>query len=45
MSLGNRQRFYARTVNVYMQPIEAGVKQTFDAIYSELPTPKMRAGL
>jgi integrase len=24
------------TVNVYMQPIEAGVKQTLDAIYSEL---------
>ena len=33
------------TVNVYMQPIEAGVKQTLDAIYSELTTPKMRAGL
>jgi hypothetical protein len=44
MSLGNRQRFYARTV-VYMQPIEADVKQTLDAIYSELTTPKMRAGL
>jgi len=28
-----------------MQPIEAGVKQTLDAIYSELTTPKMRAGL
>jgi hypothetical protein len=24
------------TVNVYMQPIEAGVKSTLDAIYSEL---------
>jgi len=33
------------TVNVYMQPIEAGVKQTLDAIYSELTTPKIRAGL
>jgi len=33
------------SVNVYMQPIEAGVKQTLDAIYSELTTPKMRAGL
>ena len=33
------------TVNVYMQPIEAGVKQTLDAIYRELTTPKMRAGL
>ena len=31
------------TVNVYMQPIEAGVKQTLDAIYSELTTPKVRA--
>ena len=30
------------TVNVYMQPIEAGVKQTLDAIYSELTTPEMR---
>jgi len=24
------------TVNVYMQPIESGVKQTLDAIYVEL---------
>ena len=24
------------TVNVYMQPIEEGVKQTLDAIYTEL---------
>jgi hypothetical protein len=24
------------TVNVYMQPIEAGVKQTLNAIYAEL---------
>jgi len=24
------------TVNVYTQPIEAGVRQTLDAIYSEL---------
>ncbi|MGA8441813.1 MAG: hypothetical protein WB762_24275 [Candidatus Sulfotelmatobacter sp.] len=32
-------------VNVYMQPIEASVKQTLDAIYSELTTPEMRAGL
>ena len=24
------------TVNVYMQPIEEGVKQTLDAIYAEL---------
>ena len=31
------------TVNVYMQPIEAGVKQTLDAIYSELTTPEVRA--
>jgi len=29
------------TVNVYMQQIEAGVKQTLDAIYSELTTPEM----
>ena len=28
------------TVNVYMQSIEAGVKQTIDAIYSELTTPE-----
>jgi hypothetical protein len=33
------------TVNVYMQSIEAGVKQTLDAIYSELTTPEMRAEL
>jgi integrase len=33
------------TVNVYMQQIEAGVKQTLDAIYSELTTPKVRAVL
>ena len=32
------------TVNIYMQPIEAGVKQTLDAIYSELTTPEVRAG-
>ena len=29
------------TVNVYMQQIETGVKQTLDAIYSELTTPEM----
>jgi integrase len=28
------------TVNVYMQPIEAGVKQTLDAIYAELTKPE-----
>jgi len=33
------------TVNVYMQPIEASVKRTLDAIYSELTTPEMRAEL
>lgn len=33
------------TVNVYMQPIEAGVKQTLDAIYSELTTPEVTAEL
>src|ERR1700685_1410304 len=33
------------TVNVYMQPIEASVKQTLDAIYSELTTPEMKAEL
>ena len=33
------------TVNVYMQPIEASVKQTLDAIYSELTTPEIRADL
>jgi len=33
------------TVNVYMQSIEASVKQTLDAIYSELTTPEMRAEL
>jgi integrase len=33
------------TVNVYMQPIEAGVKQTLDAIYAELTSPEMRAQL
>jgi len=33
------------TVNVYMQPIEAGVKQTLDAIYAELTTPEMRPSL
>ena len=33
------------TVNVYMQQIEAGVKQTLDAIYSELTTPEMRPRL
>ena len=32
------------TVNVYMQPIEAGVKQTLDAIYSELTRPELAAG-
>jgi integrase len=33
------------TVNVYMQEIEAGVKQTLDAIYSELTAmPEMRGG-
>jgi integrase len=33
------------TVNVYMQPIEAGVKRTLDAIYSELTAkPELRAG-
>jgi integrase len=31
------------TVNVYMQPIEAGVKQTLDAIYSELRAREMAA--
>jgi hypothetical protein len=29
------------TVNVYMQQIDAGVKQTLDAIYSELTTPEV----
>lgn len=29
------------TVNVYMQSIEAGVKQTLNAIYSELTTPEL----
>ena len=33
------------TVNVYRQPIEAGVKQTLDAIYSELTKPEVRSGL
>lgn len=33
------------TVNVYMQPIEEGVKQTLDAIYAELTTPEMRPNL
>jgi integrase len=33
------------TVNVYMQPIEASVKQTLDAISSELTTLEMRAEL
>lgn len=33
------------TVNVYMQPIEAGVKQTLDAIYAELTTPEIRPSL
>jgi integrase len=33
------------TVNVYMQPIEAGVKQTLEAIYAELTTPEMRPSL
>lgn len=33
------------TVNVYMQPIEEGPKQTHDAIYSELTTPEMRPSL
>jgi integrase len=33
------------TVNVYMQQIEAGVKQTLDAIYSELTTPEVGARL
>jgi integrase len=33
------------TLNVYMQPIEASVKQTLDAIYSELTTPEMKAEL
>jgi hypothetical protein len=33
------------TVNVYMQQIEAGVKQTLDAIYSELTTPEVAAGM
>ena len=28
-----------------MQSIEAGVKQTLDAIYLELTTPEMKAGL
>jgi len=33
------------TVNVYMQPIEAGVKQTLDAIYVELTAkPEVTAG-
>jgi integrase len=33
------------TVNVYMQEIEAGVKQTLEAIYSELTAkPEMEAG-
>jgi hypothetical protein len=32
-------------VNVYMQPIEAGVNQTLDAIYLELTTPEVKAGL
>jgi integrase len=32
------------TVNVYMQPIEAGVKKTLDAIYSELMTSQVAAG-
>jgi len=32
------------TVNVYMQPIEEGVKQTLDAIYAELTArPKLVA--
>ena len=31
------------TVNVYMQPIEAGVKKTLDAIYSELMTSQLAA--
>jgi integrase len=33
------------TVNVYMRQIEAGVKQTLDAIYSELTRPELEAGL
>jgi integrase len=33
------------TVNVYMQPIEAGVKQMLEAIYAELTTPEMRSNL
>jgi hypothetical protein len=32
-------------VSVYMQQIEAGVKQTLDAIDSELTTPEMRPSL
>ncbi len=33
------------TVNVYMQQIEAGVKQTLEAIYSELTAkPEVAAG-
>jgi integrase len=31
------------TVNVYMQPIEAGVRQTLDAIYAELTAPSAAA--
>jgi len=31
-------------VNVYMQPIEAGVKSTLDAIYSELTAREEVAG-
>ena len=31
------------TVNVYMQPIEEGVKQTLDAIYAELTAAKVVA--
>jgi integrase len=33
------------TVNVYMQQIEASVKQTLDAIYLELTAPKVGAGV
>jgi len=32
------------TVNVYMQPIEAGVKLTQEAIYAELKAPVETAG-
>ena len=32
------------TVNVFMQEIEVGVKQTLDAIYSALTTPEVAGG-